>query len=219
MKLEDVGFFDSAADYDIIDRLLPHWSQAGTLCFVTWRLGDSLPEEVLERLDAEIVELLNREKLNAKCDWKKELQQLDAKTRGRIQWELYATRDKFLDQGHGRCLLQKPCHATEIMNALKFFDEQRYFLTDAVVMPNHLHFIAAFQSQDAMLTQCEAWKRFTGRKINKAENQRGEFWQVDQFDHLIRSLEQFEHYRRYIANNPVVAKLQPGQFLHFQKNM
>ena len=33
--------FDPKADYSIIERKLPHWAQAGTICFLTWRTADS----------------------------------------------------------------------------------------------------------------------------------------------------------------------------------
>jgi hypothetical protein len=43
------------------------------------------------------------------------------------------------------------------------------------------------------------------------------FWQLEHFDHLVRSAEQFEHYRRYIAENPQKAKLTEGMYRHFSK--
>jgi hypothetical protein len=36
---------------------------------------------------------------------------------------------------------------------------------------------------------------------------------------LIRSPEQFEHYRRYIADNPKRAELSAGMYRHFQKEL
>ena len=92
-------------------------------------------------------------------------------------------------------------------------------LTDFVVMPNHVHLLAAFPDEGSMLNQCTSWKRFTARPINAAIGRRGEFWQVEQFDHLVRSLQQFEHYRRYIADNPGKAGLAMGQFRWFSKNL
>jgi putative transposase len=96
---------------------------------------------------------------------------------------------------------------------------QGYLLTDVVVMPNHAHFLCAFLDEGNFLKQCTEWKRYTGRQINQLIRRSGEFWQVDQFDHLIRSPGQFEHYRRYIANNPVKARLSPGSYLHMQKKL
>jgi len=130
---------------------------------------------------------------------------------------LFATRDRFLDQGFGACKLSDPRCSRIVLDSLCKFDTERYFLTDAVVMPNHVHFLCAFADEEKFLSQCTEWKRYTGRQINRLLSRSGEFWQVDQYDHLIRSPEQFEHYRRYIANNPVNARLPSGSFLHFQK--
>ena len=219
MKKDEIGFFDPKADFSILERALPHWSQAGTVCFVTWRLNDSLPVSVLERLDREIEETLASEGLDHHSDWKSDLAQRDVTARGRVQWKLFAIRDRFLDEGHGRCLLARKNFSKIVEASLKRFDEDRYFLTDAVIMPNHVHFLAAFANEASMLKQCAEWKRFTGRAINKPIGDEGKFWQVDQFDHLIRSPEQFEHYRRYIAENPIKAHLSKMQFRHFAKQL
>jgi putative transposase len=84
-------------------------------------------------------------------------------------------------------------------------------------MPNHVHVLATFRSESDMLPRIEAWKRYQARKINEILQISGHFWQPDGFDHLIRSPEQFEYFRRYIAENPQRAKLRPGEFVHFSK--
>ena len=216
MKREDISTFDKDASLSIIDRALPHWDQAGTICFITWRLADSLPKQALDQLDQQIREQLAANQLSL-TDWTQELAARAPNVRGQIQWQLFQTRDKYLDAGAGKCWLHSPNCATAVLHALQYFDGDRYFLTDAVVMPNHVHFICAFEKGNAMLKQCEDWKRFTARAVNKEVGRTGQLWQVDQFDHLIRSADQFEHYRRYIKNNPSNANLQPTQFLHFSK--
>jgi len=216
MKREDIYCFDANAELGIVNRNLPHWSQSGTLCFVSWRAADSLPSLVLERLDNQIADQLRKHHLSP-LDWKEELIKHDAIQRGRVHWDLFELRDRFLDQGHGQCLLAQHKCSEIVERGLRYFDEDRYFLTDMVVMPNHVHFIAAFRNQDTFLKQCAEWKRFMARDIHKVVGQRGNYWQVDQFDHLIRSLAQFEHYRRYISENPIKAKLAPGTYRHFQK--
>ncbi len=141
------------------------------------------------------------------------------KTRALVQWKLFATRDKYLDAGLGECQLAIPEFAELVLESLRYFDEERYFLTDAVIMPNHIHFLCAFGGRTEILKQCTEWKRYTGRQINQRSGRTGEFWQVDQFDHLIRSPEQFEHYRRYIAENPGKAGLNAREYCHYQKTM
>ena len=69
-----------------------------------------------------------------------------------------------------------------------------------------------------MLTQCEGWKHFQAVQINRAISSSGRFWQQDGFDHLVRSEEQFEHFRRYIADNPRKAGLSPGEFIVWSKS-
>src|SRR5690349_3242188 len=40
-------FFDPDSDVAVTERRLPHWAQAGTLCFLTWRTWDSIPNSAL----------------------------------------------------------------------------------------------------------------------------------------------------------------------------
>ncbi len=217
MQREDIGFFDPEAEFAITERGLPHWAQSCTVCFITWRAADSLPNSVLDRIDNEIAIILKQHGLDPNADWKQELSQREISFRGQVHWDIFATRDKFLDEGHGQCLLGREACYQIVFDSLLRFDTDRYFLTDTVVMPNHVHFMAAFENSETMLKQCDEWKRFTARKINKVVGRSGEFWQRDQFDHLIRSPEYFERYRRYIAENPRSARLAEGIYLHFQK--
>jgi hypothetical protein len=32
-----IQVFDPTQEYAVIERRLPHWVQAGTICFITWR--------------------------------------------------------------------------------------------------------------------------------------------------------------------------------------
>jgi putative transposase len=119
-----------------------------------------------------------------------------------------------LDALHGKCVLRR-ADCSRIVDSLRHFDEDRYSLCDYVVMPNHVHVLAAFADEDAMLAQCESWKRFTGRRINEVLGSSGRFWAQDAFDHLVRSPEEFERLRCYIAENPHSAHLEPGEYLHY----
>ncbi len=84
-------------------------------------------------------------------------------------------------------------------------------------MPNHVHLIAAFNDPQQLLKQCESWKHYTATQINRRLHRHGRFWQQDEFDHLIRTVEQFEYLRQYIAANPVKARLREGEFVHMSK--
>lgn len=74
-----------------------------------------------------------------------------------------------------------------------------------------------FFDDDSMLSTCESWKRYRGRKINQRLGVTGRFWQQDGFDHLVRSESQFGHFRRYIANNPRNAGLKTGEYIHYSR--
>ena len=86
-------------------------------------------------------------------------------------------------------------------------------------MPNHIHFLAAFRSEDEMLSQCSEWKRYMARQINQSLGKKQDFWQVEAFDHLVRSPEWFEHYRRYIAQNGPRARLRTKEFRHWSRDL
>ena len=85
---------------------------------------------------------------------------------------------------------------------------------DFVVMPNHVHLLASFPTEDAMKSQCDSWLHFTAFQINKRLGRKGKFWQQEPFDHLVRSVEQYEYLRRYIVENPIKAKLSPGEYYY-----
>src|SRR5688500_19773668 len=42
-----VQVFNPQQEYVVVQRRLPHWSQAGTISFITWRTWDSMPQRVL----------------------------------------------------------------------------------------------------------------------------------------------------------------------------
>jgi isocitrate dehydrogenase (NAD+) len=118
-------------------------------------------------------------------------------------------------QVHGECILRQPELAQIVAQSLNHFDGDRYDLTDFVVMPNHVHLLVAFADEDSILEQCDSWKHFTATRINKAICRNGRFWQQDGFDHLVRTLEQFEYLRRYIQDNPTRAGLKLGEYIHW----
>ena len=217
--MDGLQFFDPKQELTIAWRSLPHWAQAGTVCFITWRTADSLPAAVVARIARERRELLRGIGFDPDGNWRKELANLPLAERGRIQWSLFHAWDRQLDRGAGACVLAQPELSRMVTDSLLHFDGDRYVLTDAVVMPNHVHILVAFREEDMLLTQCSSWKRYTARQIQGALGQQGAFWQVEQFDHLVRSPEQFAHYRRYIAANPRKANLAAGCYRHYSTEL
>ncbi|WP_254511784.1 transposase [Anatilimnocola floriformis] len=223
--------FDPNQDHTIVWKRLPHWAQAGTICFITWRTADSFPRDLVEKFIARREELLRQLSIDPRGDWRQSIQKLPTAIRERTQWELFANWDEQLDLAAGACVLREPDLSEIVLNSLLHFDNDRYFLTDAVVMPNHVHLLVAFRSEAMLVTQCKSWKRYTATKINRWLRNKnystnsgimpvsasGEFWQVDQFDHLVRSPDEYARYRRYIAENPEKAGLVAGSYRYYSK--
>lgn len=222
-------FFDPKRDFTVAWKTLPHWSQAGTVCFITWRTGDSLPPHVQREWANKRADILRaagvaddgRRRVSARLDYGRrvspKLASLPPLERSKLHWRRFKAWDEHLDRGAGACVLARPELSQIVADCLHHFEGDRYVLTDFVVMPNHVHILAALADEDRLLAQATCWKRFISTQINQALGRRGEFWQVEQFDHLVRSPEQFEYLRRYIADNPRRAGLSAESYRHYSK--
>lgn len=210
--------FDPEAEFCVVERRLPHWSQAGAICFITWRTFDSMPNEVLDEWHGMRKRWLKDHGINPDdVAWRCHLQRLKPKLTSDFFSNLGNRWLDALDASHGACFLRQPVLAETVAKSLHHFDGSRYVLFDFVVMPNHVHILVAFPDEKAMLVHCESWKHFTATQINRHLLQRGRFWQQDGFDHLVRSQNQFDYLRRYIADNPAKACLRLGEYLHYSR--
>ncbi len=206
--------FDPRGEVTIREGNLPHWYQPGVTYFVTFRTEDSVPQSLLRSWYSRRNDWLRRHGVDpASTNWKAQLRQSPD-----LEHEFNAvfTREfmEYLDRGYGACVLRDVRLAEIIADSLQHFDGERYLMGDFVVMPNHVHLLTCLLGTTEIEEQCKSWKTFTARRINKALARRGRFWQEESFDHLVRSPEQFEYFRRYIADNPRTARVPPGQYLH-----
>lgn len=108
--------------------------------------------------------------------------------------------------------LRRPDISKIVSSGLLKFDGDRYTMAAFVVMPNHVHLLAAFREEGMITTQGAAWRRFFAREINAIVGRSDHFWQEDQFDHLVRSEASFDRIRRYIIDNPAKAKQRFGEY-------
>jgi len=178
---------------------LPHWQQDQVWVFVTWRLADSLPQSKIIRWKEEKEAWLN---IHPK-PW-------DQATEAKYYKRFGETMDQWLDAGYGSCLLEKPTNSKIVADALLHFNNQRYQISNFVVMPNHVHVLFS-PSEDYRLAEIiHSWKRFSARAINLQEKTSGALWQANYWDRLIRSKEHFEWTQKYITANP--KNLQAGSF-------
>lgn len=206
--------FDPTAELFIEERIRPHWSQAGAIVFVTFRTKDSIPKSVLERWDREKNDWLGRKGLLAQGEfWANVVPNLTPVVRKEFKQHFHRCRENFLDGCEGACVLRHPEIAKMVADSLMHFDGARYRMGDFVVMPNHVHLLAAFPTPESMTKQFDSWLHYTAFKINKRLGLKGHFWQQEPFDHLVRSADQFEYFKRYIEDNPRKAGLGVGEYI------
>ena len=206
--------FDPKAELSISKHFRPHWSQAGAIVFITFRAADSIPKEVLEHWEREKQDWMRRHDCPVDRHCSKVLPTLDPRIRDRFKREFNRCREDFLDTCHGECVLRKPELANIVADALLHFDGERYRMGDFIVMPNHVHLLASFASEDSLVAQCDSWLHYSARHINLALGHEGKFWQQEPFDHLVRSPEQYAYLREYIRDNGAKARLPEGEYLY-----
>jgi putative transposase len=208
--------FDRNGDLVIYEHCRPHWSQAGAVVFITFRTHDSIPREVIERWDHEKQEWLRAHGNASGQHWSVIVPTLPERDRTEFQRTFDRCKDVFLDSCHGRCLLRRPELANIVADSLMHFEGDRYRMGDFAIMPNHVHLLAVFPTAEAMRRQCDSWLHYTAFRINQTIGAKGQFWQEEPFDHLVRSPEQYEYLRQYIADNPARAGLKPGEY-HYRR--
>ena len=179
---------------------LPHLKKEGGEYFLTFRLADTLPAEVLRRFKAEREQLIAQAQAQKRPLTWREQEEV-------FRW--YCARvDGYLDAGRGECWLRQPIIADLVANALQFFLGQRYELSAWVVMPNHVHAVVLPLAPHTLSDIEHSWKSFTATKANQMLHRTGRtFWQPECFDHLIRHEDDHHRCCEYVVRNPVTAGL------------
>ena len=176
---------------------LPHVKREGAAYFVTFRLADSLPKDVLLRFQREHAEALHGLPVNVMGE-----------PLGEVHRELRRKIERYLDRGAGACHLRRPEIADTVAEGLRHFHGHFYLLDDWVVMPNHVHVILWPMPDFTLSEILKSRKRHTARQANLILGTTGEtFWQPESYDHWIRTDEKKSRIRRYIRMNPVKAGL------------
>ena len=94
-----------------------------------------------------------------------------------------------------------------ILDSLLWLEKQGKIIVDAaVVMPDHLHIVAALR-KESLSTVMHSLKRYLARKINLLLKREGPFWQRQYHDHAVRKDEDLNQLVQYTLNNPVRAGL------------
>ncbi|MCI0473272.1 MAG: hypothetical protein L0Y76_06800 [Ignavibacteria bacterium] len=212
-------------------RHLPHIQLPQASYFITFRLANTIPVSVIQRLRAE--------------------QKESEKEIIEFQRRLFYKIDDYLDRcNNNNYYLRTPAVAKIVSAAIHFYDKKFYDLIAYCIMPNHVHLVFTLTS-DGEASACPAGiktvrrtlcpesteglvrpnekqelakarskeyeypvahilrliKGRTAREANKILNRTGAFWQHENYDHVIRNEKEMEHYIQYTLNNPVNAGL------------
>lgn len=163
---------------------LPH-CEARNLQFITFRLYDSVPKEVILKWKEQVAHDSDFEQAN----------------------KLLRLLDQYEDAGKGSCYLKDERIAKLVQDALLFHDGKRYKLLNWCIMSNHVHVLIEKFEGVTLSGVLHSWRSFTSHKANEILGRTGDFWMKDYFDRFIRDESHLNATIRYIENNPVKAGL------------
>ena len=182
-------------------RKLPHFRQEGATYFVTFRLADSVPEEIAQ-------EMRQAEEI-----WARRLQEAKSvstslKDEYEDQRRARAIRlENLLDAGAGACWMRTGEFRDQVCSTLLHFHELRFTMYSFVVMPNHVHALLRPLPGHDLESIIGTWKQHSALILNRMIGQSGTFWQAETWDRIVRDSDHFRRVARYIARNPIRAGL------------
>ena len=170
-------------------RNLPHLYYDKGIYFITYRLINSIPQNI-------IVELKNEER-NSKITKSKKFRRMLQKY------------DKALASGEmDEKYLSNPIVAEACKKTLHFSDGKDYQLICYTIMPNHIHLIFELLPENRGISKImQSIKRISAMESNKILKRKGSFWQDESYDHLVRDDVELYFLIKYVLMNPVAAGL------------
>jgi len=193
---------------------LPHILPVGAIFFVTFRLNNSLPQgymrKIKDELEAKIFEIRTSHFLDAEAEIYKQ------------QKIFFKKFDAALDKIYnGIDYLKDEKVAQIIADKIHQYDGKYYDLLAYCIMPNHVHLVIDTSVQIRDLKECEInatnYKQLdaimqlikggSSFEINKVLGRKGRFWQLESYDHYVRSAEELSRIIWYVINNPVKSRL------------
>ena len=178
-------FLNGSEEIDMHGVKLPHWQQGEVMQFVTFRLGDALPQAKLR--------IWKEERNIWKSHHPEPWSQDDEKE---YHSRFTAQLERWLDQGAGSCIFRDTDKRLLLENVLMKFQGERIEHHSWIIMPNHVHLL--FRPLAPLEKLIQSWKGVSARKIGF-----GSIWQVNYRDTMIRDVRHFSNAVRYIRRNPV----------------
>jgi len=174
---------------DVRDRgYLPHFENRA-IQFITFRLFDSVPKELIE-------------------EWKSVLSvDNNAEEPTDVARQMHKLIDRFEDSGHGQCFLADSRVADMMEQTLRHDDGRKYDLISYCVMPNHVHVMIRVYEGVSLSSILHTWRSYSAHEANKILGRSGEFWMKDYYDRYIRDAQHYAAVVQYIKDNPAKAGL------------
>jgi len=188
-------------------RNLPHIHPEGNPLFITFRLADSLPLEVLQELKGQReseLHLSNNQSSDA-------VYKIEKRHFGRF--------DEWLDRcASGPRWLEDKTVAEIVAEKIRALNGKYFQLIAYCIMPNHVHLIITSIIPDTLKHRGKTarypvtdtlrlLKGSTARACNLKLKQSGQFWNHESYDHFVRDEQELERIIKYILHNPVKAGL------------
>jgi REP element-mobilizing transposase RayT len=206
--MTELRFFNPYAELRQTVNRLTHWQQEGAVYFVTFRLADAVPSH------------LHSQWRTDRAVWLRfHPRPWNGETEHEYHQRFSGAIERWLDAGHGSCILRRRECANIVATALRHFDGERLLLLSAIVMPNHAHALFVQDSLWPLEKIIWTWKTFTARRINSVLGRRGGLWQRDYFDRLVRDEKHFANCVRYIRRNPQKARLKPDEWSLYESEL
>jgi putative transposase len=205
LETTESQFFNPYDDIRFTANRLPHWQQRGAVYFVTFRLADAVPQHLREQWGSDREAWLRFHP----PPW-------DAETERKYHKRFSGAIERWLDAGHGSCVLRRHDCAAVVGKALRHFDGERVSQIAWVVMPNHVHAVFVLNPAWTLEKIILSWKGFTARQINSLLGRTGGFWQRDYYDRLVRDAKHLANCVRYIRRNPAKVRLGEDEFVLYE---
>ncbi|MCF7816845.1 MAG: transposase [Kiritimatiellales bacterium] len=207
--------FNPRGEVEIYHRHLPHWRQTGATYFITFRLADSIPRNILLQWREERELWLKVHGITADLpeDEKgKRFAAIPEKERKRVDRDDARRLHLELDRCHGSCMLRSVANAEILDQALCHFHGQRCRMGDFVIMPNHVHLLAQPFDAHPLEDWLQSVKSYAARRMDKAAMAEGKVFQQESYDRIVRNREELDAYRNYIEKNGAKAGLKTSEY-------
>jgi REP element-mobilizing transposase RayT len=199
---------------------LPHWQPAEATFFITMRLAGSIPKHIINQ----IKEQKKIEERAIREEFKENIELINAKLYD-LEKKYFAIYDKQLDNANAPYWLKESEIAKIVAESIHFFEKEDKQLINYAycIMPNHVHWVLKLNKDaDVLYKILQRMKRYTARQANKILNRKGQFWEEESYDHIVRDTKEFDNIVWYTLQNPVkagfVKKWEDWEFSYVQED-